>query len=63
MNNAVQINEVYIANKKEMIPMMKGVLSLDSAAAIDAFRKAIEAEKKDLHQDNDNVISKTCKSK
>ena len=63
MKNAIQINQVYVTNKSQMIPMEKGILSLDSAAAIDVFRKAVEAEKNDLEELKDNDISKTCKSK
>lgn len=63
MTKAIQINEVYVANKKQMIPMEKGILSIDTAAAIDAFRKAVKAEEKALREAQKKVISKTCKSK
>lgn len=63
MTKAIQINEVYVANKKKMVPMEKGILSLDTAAAIDAFRQAVKAEEKSLKETQQSVISKTCKSK
>lgn len=63
MKNAIRIHEAYVENKKRMVLLEKGILSLDSASAINALRKANAAEKKDLEATKKNEISKSCKSK
>ena len=61
MKNIVHIDEAYIPNKKSMILIHKGVLSLDSAAAINSFREAAQAEEKELNKSRKLIVSKTCK--
>lgn len=63
MNKAIQIREAYFPHKNQMVPVVKGILSLDGESAIDAFRKAAAAEKKALESSKQDQLSKTCKSK
>lgn len=63
MKKAIQINDVYINGTKKMVPIMKGILSLDSEAAIDLFRKAAEATDNSVSEPESNEKTKTCKPK
>ncbi len=63
MTKAIQINDVYINGRKKMVPMIKGILSVDSEAAIDLFRKAAEATDKTALKPENSEKTKTCKPK
>ncbi|MBK23280.1 MAG: hypothetical protein CME70_04675 [Halobacteriovorax sp.] len=63
MKNAIQINSAYFANGNKMIPVAKGILSVDTESSIDAFRKAAVAEEKAIENSKKDDISKTCKPK
>jgi dihydrodipicolinate synthase/N-acetylneuraminate lyase len=63
MKNAIQINDVYINGRKKMVPIIKGILSVDTEAAIDLFRKAAEVSDKTVSKPNSSEKTKTCKPK
>lgn len=67
MKHATRINEAYISLGKMMIPVQKGILSVDTAGSIQAMREALKAEEvpqeKSLKEGKADKISKTCKSK
>jgi hypothetical protein len=63
MKNAIQINDVYINGRKKMVPIIKGILSVDTEAAIDLFRKAAEETNKSVSKPKSDQKTKTCKSK
>lgn len=63
MKKAIQINDVYISGTKKMVPIMKGILSVDTEAAIDLFRKAAEVSEESVPETESVEKSKTCKPK